>query len=68
MFSGPFHQRRFWHILSEARCAVCCPFWISLRAVAHELIPKGEFRFEVPEFVITISDTCKVLKFSLFFS
>lgn len=53
-----FHHRRFWHILSIG--AVCCPYWISLRAVAHELIPKGVFRFEGPDFVITVADTCKV--------
>ena len=55
-----FHQRRFWHIFSEAIGAVCCPFLISLRAVAHELIPKGVFRFEGPDFVVTITDTFKV--------
>jgi hypothetical protein len=58
-----FHQRRFWYILSEAIGTVCCPFWISLRAVAHELIPKGVFRVEGPDFVITIADTCKVWSF-----
>jgi hypothetical protein len=58
-----FHQRRFWHILSKAIGAVCCPYWIPLRSAAHELIPKGVFRFEGPDFVITIADTCKVWSF-----
>jgi hypothetical protein len=58
-----FHQRRFWHIISEAIGTVCRPFWISLRAVAHEQIPKGVFRVEGPDFVITIADTCKVWSF-----
>lgn len=56
-----FHQRRFWHTFSESIGAVCCPFLVSLRAVAHELIFKGVFRFEGPDFFITVADTCKVL-------
>jgi len=63
-----FHQRRFWHILSEARGAVCCPLWISLRAVAHELIPKGGFSFWKTRPCYNNCRYMQSLKFSLLFS